>query len=80
MYMVKKNTHALFKITKLLKRREIFVILNKICAFFLPYISSYTFKVGICLNIYVYIYVYIYICIYICICKYIYIYIVGLNL
>ena len=35
---------------KLLKRREIFVILNKLCVFFNPYISSHTFKVGICVN------------------------------
>ena len=39
-----KNTHNLFKITNisLLFRREIFVILNKLCVFFSPYISSHT--------------------------------------
>ena len=43
----------------------IFVILNKVRVFFLPYISSHTFKVGICLNMYIYTYIYIYIYIYI---------------
>ena len=47
------------------KRREIFVILNKLCVFFLPYISSHTFKVGISLNTNIYIYIYIYTYIYI---------------
>ena len=59
---------------KLLKRREIFVILSKLCAFFNPYISSHTFIVGICLNLYIYIYINIYIYMYIYI--YIYIYII----
>ena len=45
-----------FTLIKLLKRREIFVISNKLCVFFNPYISSHTFKVGIC---YIYIYVYV---------------------
>ena len=52
--------------TKLLKRRELFVVLNKLCVFFYPYISSHTFKVGICLFIlYIYMYIYKYICDYI---------------
>ena len=72
--------------TKLLKRREIFVVLIN-CVFFYSYIWSHTFKVGVCLYIYKiyiyiyiyiynkYLYVYIYICIYlyICICIYIHI-------
>ena len=65
-----------FTLIKLLKRREIFVILSKLCVFFNSYISSHTFIVGICLNLYIYIYIYIiYIYIYIYINIYIYIYI-----
>ena len=91
-YIWIKKTNNLFKITnisllfrtlitlvKRLKRREIFVILNKLCVFFCffnPYISSHTFKVGICLNIYIYIYIYIYYIIYI----YIYIIYIHINL
>ena len=45
-----------FTLIKLLKKREIFVILNKLCVFFNPYISSHTFKV-----------VYMCICIYVCV-------------
>ena len=31
------------------------MILSKLCVFFNPYISSHTFIVGICLNLYIYI-------------------------
>ena len=43
----------------LLKRREIFVLLNNF--FFLRTFKVTQLKVGICLNIYIYIYIYIYI-------------------
>ena len=37
-------------LTNLLKRREIFAVLNKLYVFFCPYISSQPFKFGIILS------------------------------
>ena len=45
-------------LTNLLKRREIFAVLNKLYVFFCPYISSHPFKFGIilsnCLSVFFY--------------------------
>ena len=63
-----KNAHIIYLkpqifsiLTKLLKRREILVVLNELRVLFYPYFLSHTFKAGIWLNIYIYIYIYIYI-------------------
>ena len=72
MYMVKKQhiiylkvqIFLFFSLIKLLKRREIFLLLNKLCGFFTIYFSD-TLKVGIYLYIYMYIYIYIYMYVYI---------------
>ena len=69
------NSIVLFSaVTKLLKRREIFVIRINSVFFIHIYIYIYIY-LYICIYIYIYIYIYTYIYTYICIYIYIYIYI-----